>query len=56
LARALRSFLPLAEPLTAALEDLDEALVNSLVLNGVDREAAQRYVAAYRAKGSLDDV
>lgn len=56
LARALRSFLPLAEPLSAALEDLDEALVNSLVLNGVNREAAQRYVAAYSAKGSLDDV
>jgi hypothetical protein len=56
LSRALRAFLPLGEPLGTALEDLDEALVRALVLNGVDRDAAPRYVAAYRAKGSLDDV
>lgn len=56
MARALRSFLPLAEPGTTALEDVDEALAKALVLNGVNPEAAQRYVAAYRARGSLDDV
>jgi hypothetical protein len=55
-ARVLRPFLPLRDPLGAGLEDLDEALIAALVLNGVDPQAAPRYVAAYRARGSLDDV
>ena len=54
--RVLRPFLPLRDPLGAGLEDLDEALVSALIVNGVDPESAPRYVAAYRARGSLDDV
>jgi hypothetical protein len=54
--RVLRPFLPLGEPLGGALADLDDALINSLVVNGVEREDAQRYVAAFRVSGSLDDV
>lgn len=55
-ARALRPFLPLGDPLGARLDDLDEALVAALIVNGVDPESAPRYVAAYRARGSLEDV
>jgi hypothetical protein len=55
-ARVLSPFLPLRDPLGAGLEDLDEALVSALILNGVDPEAAPRYVAAYRARGTLNDV
>lgn len=54
--RVLRPFLPLRDPLGAGLEDLDEALIGALNVNGVHPEAAPRYVAAYRARGSLDDV
>lgn len=55
-ARVLRPFLPLENPLAAGLDDLDEALVAALAVNGIDPESAQRYVASYRARGSLDDV
>jgi hypothetical protein len=55
-ARVLRPFLPLGEPLGGALADLDDALINALVVNGVGREDAQRYVAAFRTNESLDDV
>jgi hypothetical protein len=55
-ARALRPFLPLGDPLGARLDDLDQALVAALIVNGVDPESAPRYVAAYHARGSLDDV
>jgi hypothetical protein len=55
-AHALKPFLPLRDPLGAGLDDLDQALVAALVLNGVDPQAAPRYVAAYRTRGSLDDV
>lgn len=55
-ARVLRPFLPLADPSGTRLEDLDEALIAALIVNGVDHEAAPRYIAAYRARGSLDDV
>jgi hypothetical protein len=54
--RVLRPFLPLGDPIGAGLEDLDDALVEALIVNGVDSEEAPRYVAAYRATGSLDDV
>lgn len=54
--RALRPFLPLANPIGADLEDLDEALVKALAVNGVELEPAERYVAAYRAQGSLEGV
>ena len=55
-AGVLRPFLPLSDPREAALDDLDEALVAALIVNGVDAEEAPRYVAAYRARGSLEDV
>lgn len=55
-ARVLTPFLPLVDPLTVGLDDLNDALVAALTVNGVDREAAARYVAAYQARGSLDDV
>jgi hypothetical protein len=55
-ASVLTAFLPLRDPLDGGLDDLDGALVTALIVNGVDREAAPRYVAAYRARGSLDDV
>jgi hypothetical protein len=55
-ASVLRPFLPLGDPFGVGLDDLDEALVAALVVNGVDRQAAPRYVAAYRARGTLDDV
>lgn len=54
--RVLKPFLPLRDPLGAHLDDLDEALVAALVLNGVDPDSAPRYAAAYRARRSLDDV
>ena len=54
--RVLRPFLPLRDPLEARLDDLDEALIAALIVNGVDPDSAPRYVAAYRARGSLDDV
>ncbi len=55
-AGVLRPFLPLHDPLGARLDDLDEALVAALTVNGVDPESAPRYVAAYRARGSIDDA
>lgn len=55
-ARVLRPFLPLRDPLGTRLDNLDEALVAALIVNGVDPESAPRYVARYRARGSLDDV
>jgi hypothetical protein len=55
-ARALTPFLPLVDPMTVGLDDVNDALVAALTVNGVDREAAARYVAAYEARGSLDDV
>ncbi len=54
--RVLRPFLPLGDPSGARLDDLHEALVAALIVNGVDHDAGQRYIAAYRARGSLDDV
>jgi hypothetical protein len=54
--RALRPFLPLANPIHAHLADLDDSLVRALAVNGVELEDAERYVAAYRAQGSLDGV
>lgn len=55
-ARVLSPFLPLGEPLESGLDDLDQALVGALIVNGVDGDKAPRYVAAYRARGSIDDV
>jgi len=56
ISQVLRPFLPLSDPLDAGLHDLDDALVKALIVNGVDIEAAPRFVAAYRARGTLDDV
>lgn len=53
---ALRPFLPLVEPMGDGLEDLDKALEAALVLNGVDKDQAPRYVNAFRARGDLEDV
>lgn len=55
-ASALNSFVPLGDPLGARLDDLPEALVAALIVNGVNPDVAPRYVAAYLARGSLDDV
>lgn len=55
-ARVLRPFLPLADPVNGGLDDLDDALITALIVNGVDPDAAPRYVAAYRARGTLEDV
>jgi len=55
-ARVLTPFLPLGDPLVTGLDDLDQSLVAALIVNGVDGEKAPRYVAAYRARGSIDDV
>lgn len=55
-AEVLRPFLPLGDALGSGLADLDQALVDVLVLNGVDADEAPRYVSAYRNRGDLDDV
>jgi hypothetical protein len=52
----LRPFLPLVEPIGTGVNDLDLALGDALVLNGVDEERASAYVEAFRARGHLDDV
>jgi hypothetical protein len=56
ISRVLTPFLPLGAPLATGLDDLDESLVAALIVNGVDEEQAPRYVAAFRARGSIDDV
>lgn len=55
-AAALTPFQPLRDPLITGLTDLYEALLSALVVNGVSDESARRYVAAFRARGTLDDV
>lgn len=52
----LRPFLPLGEPIGTGVKDLDLALGDALVLNGVDEERAPAYVEAFRARGHLDGV
>jgi hypothetical protein len=52
----LRPFLPLSDPIGSALADLDGALADALVVNGVDQGRAVQYVAAFRARGDLEDV
>jgi hypothetical protein len=54
--KVLTPFLPLAEPLESALGDIDRDLVEALVVNGIDSDAAARYVAAFRRTGSLEGV
>jgi hypothetical protein len=56
IAGVLRPFLPLSEPIGSALDDLDNALADALVVNGIDQERATQYVAAFRARGDLEDV
>lgn len=56
LTEVLRPFLPLGDALRSGVADLDQALIDALVLNGVDPEDAPRYVSAYRSRGDLEDV
>jgi hypothetical protein len=53
---ALRPFLPLPQPVPGGLSDALSDLTDQLVINGVDRENAARYVGAFEQSGSLDDV
>lgn len=55
-AGTLRTFLPLGDPLGGNLVNLDDGLVEALVLNGIRRDDAQRYVAAFWTRGTLEDV
>jgi hypothetical protein len=55
-AGVLRPFLPLADPIGTGLADLDQALGEALVLNGIDEDRAPRYVEAFRTRGNLEDV
>lgn len=55
-AEALAPFLPLRDPLATGLTDLDDALTSALTVNGISEDSARRYVAAFRARGTLDDV
>lgn len=53
---ALRPFLPLPQPVPGGLSDALSDLTDQLVINGVDREQAARYVGAFDQRGSLDDI
>lgn len=53
---ALRPFLPLPPPMPGGLSDAFSALVDQLVLNGVEREKADRYVSVFAETGGLDEV
>jgi hypothetical protein len=56
IARALRPFLPLPTSTEDGLPDAFAELAQQLVVNGIEREKAERYVAAFSETGSLDDV
>lgn len=56
LARALRPFLPLPQPAPGGLSDALSDLTEQLVVNGIDRAHAARYVSAFDQTASLDDV
>jgi hypothetical protein len=55
-ADVLRPFLPLPRPAAGGVADALSALTQQLVVNGIDEEAASRYVAAFVQTGTLDDV
>jgi hypothetical protein len=56
LSSALRPFLPLPDPAPGGLSDALEDLTEQLVVNGIDRDLAERYIAAFRDTGTLDDL
>jgi hypothetical protein len=56
IAYVLRPFLPLPRPVPGGLSDSLSGLTDQLVLNGIERDKAERYVAAFAQTGNLDDV
>jgi hypothetical protein len=56
IAPVLRPFLPLPRPVPGGLSDSLTGLAEQLVLNGIERDKAERYVAAFAQTGNLDDV
>lgn len=53
---ALRPFLPLPPPMAGGLSDVFAALVEQLVLNGIDRDKASHYATVFASTGSVDDA
>jgi hypothetical protein len=54
--RTLSPFLPLSEPLAVSSTEVGQELEDALVINGIERALAGRYVAAYQRTGTLDNV